>query len=253
VDLVAVDLHDELELRPVEVDLVSAHEAVAGWLRQPMLAEETPEVALEPRSRRCRGGHEFREPPGRPLLHVLEPHELAHERLGERGVQGIEGERLGEVEERAEGRGDRDPPVDRHILGRQVARAVDDEARPAARLRSDRPHRPTPRARHDPEPRRALARQRAGGAGEQHHRHLAAARTDRPMAHRVHPAVKGDQCAGRDQVIDLVTRETRPQQLPPGHDPVLRTRNSRRHGTWSHFAGYRPVKRLHPATLAPAA
>jgi hypothetical protein len=40
----------------------------------------------------------------------------------------IEGEVVGEVEERAEGRGHGDAPVDGDVGARQVARAVDDEA-----------------------------------------------------------------------------------------------------------------------------
>jgi hypothetical protein len=49
--------------------------------------------------------------------------------------------------------------------------------------------------------------QRPAWACEQHDRHLAAARRDRPVAHRVHPAVKGDEPAGRYEMIDLVARK----------------------------------------------
>jgi hypothetical protein len=48
VDAVAVDLHDELPIGPVQVDLVAADEAVADRLRQSVLAQQPPEVALQP-------------------------------------------------------------------------------------------------------------------------------------------------------------------------------------------------------------
>jgi hypothetical protein len=117
VERVAVQLRDEPVLRPVQVDLVTLHDAVAGGLRQTVLAEEAAQPAFEPRSRRRRSVQQAPEVAGRPGLQVLEPHELAHQRLGERGVELIEGERLREVEQCAEGRGDRDPPVDGHVPG----------------------------------------------------------------------------------------------------------------------------------------
>ena len=73
------------------------------------------------------------------------------------------------------------------------------------------------------------------------------------MAHGVHPAVKGEQAAPADQVIDLIARESGPQQLPPRHDPVLRARDPGRNPKWGPFAGYRPVNGPHPARIAPPA
>ena len=73
------------------------------------------------------------------------------------------------------------------------------------------------------------------------------------MAHGVHPAVKGEQAAGADQVIDRPRLQSGPQQLPAGDDPVVRTRDTRRNGKWSEFARYRGVNSLHPTILAPPA
>ena len=73
------------------------------------------------------------------------------------------------------------------------------------------------------------------------------------MAHGVNTAVKEDETAGRHQMIDLIARQARPQQLASRHNPVLRGRDRARKPKWSRFAGYRPVKLLHPANLAPIA
>ena len=170
--------------------------------------EQAPEVALEPGLRR-RGGVEQASQVARGAgFEGLERHELADQRLGQRGVEGIEGELAGEVQQCPEGRGDRDAPVGRDVFGAQLAGAVDDEARPAPRLRPERMNRPAPRTRHRPQPGRALSRQRAGGAGEQYHCHVAAAGSDRPVAHGVNTAVKGEQGAGRDEVIDRPPLQT---------------------------------------------
>ena len=55
------------------------------------------------------------------------------------------------------------------------------------------------------------------------------------VVHGVHPAVKGEQAAAADQVIDLVTRESRSRQLPPRHDPVLRALDRRCDLKWRTF------------------
>jgi hypothetical protein len=73
------------------------------------------------------------------------------------------------------------------------------------------------------------------------------------VAHGVNTAVKGDEAAGRDEVIDRATLQTRPQQLPPRDDTVLRTRDASRNREWSNFARYRGVNLLHPARIAPIA
>jgi hypothetical protein len=73
------------------------------------------------------------------------------------------------------------------------------------------------------------------------------------VAHGVNTAVKEDETAGRHEVIDRVSAQTRPQQLPPRDDPVLRARDPRREGKWSDFTGYRPVNSLHPTILPPPA
>jgi len=115
VELVAVDLGDEPVLGPVQVDLEALHDAVGGRLRQAVLAQEGANRAFQARPRRRGGAHELRQPSRGPGLHVLEPDQLAHQRLGQRRVQGIEGEVAGEIQQCAEGRGDGDSPVDGHV------------------------------------------------------------------------------------------------------------------------------------------
>ena len=73
------------------------------------------------------------------------------------------------------------------------------------------------------------------------------------MAHGVDTAVKGDEGAGRDEVIDRAPLQTRPQQLPASDDSVLRSGDPRCNREWSDFARYRGVNSLHPATMAPIA
>jgi hypothetical protein len=253
VERVAVELRDEPVLRPVQVDLVALHDAVGDRLRQTVRAQQAAQPAFETRTRRRRGRQQLAQLPGGAGLELLEPHELAHQRLGERGVERVEGERLGEVQQRAEGRGDRDAPVDGHVLGPQVAAAVDHEAGTLPAVRADHVHRAAPRAGHGPQRRRALMAQRAAWAREQHDRHLATARTDRSVTHRVHPAVKGDEPADVDHVVDDLPGEASPQQLPASHHAVLRGRDRRSDLEWSNFSGYTGVNLLHPARIAPIA
>jgi len=125
-ELEAVQLRDELQLRPVQVDLVTLDDAVGDRLPQAVLAQECAEVPLEARAGRRCGLEQSAEPAGRPCLQILDAHQPPDHRLSERGVEVIEGEVARDVEECAKRRGDRDPPVDGDVLGRQVARAVND-------------------------------------------------------------------------------------------------------------------------------
>ena len=70
---------------------MSDDEAVADLLGEVVVAEELAQVALEPRFRGCGGVEQLAQPARGAGLEVLEPDELSYERLGERGVQGIEG------------------------------------------------------------------------------------------------------------------------------------------------------------------
>jgi len=246
VELVAVELRHEALLRPVQVDLEPLDDAVRDRLGQPVLAQQRPEVALQARARRRGRGEQRAQVPGRSHPQVVELNQLAHERLGERGVEGIEGEVAGEVEERADGSGDRDAPVEGEVGRRQMARAVDDEAGALAGLGPDRMHRAVPRSGHSPQRGAAVHAEAAARAGEQHDRHLPAARPDRPVAHGVHPAVKAEQLARPDHPVDHVARQAGPKQLAPRHDPMLRRRDRRRDPEWSHLAAYSAVNRLHP-------
>ena len=60
--------------------------------------EDLPQVALELRLRRRRGVEKRLERAGGSGLQCLERDEPADQRLGQRGVQGLEGEVPGEVE-----------------------------------------------------------------------------------------------------------------------------------------------------------
>jgi hypothetical protein len=73
------------------------------------------------------------------------------------------------------------------------------------------------------------------------------------VTHRVHPAVKGDEPADVDHVVDDLPGEASPQQLPASHHAVLRGRDRRSDLEWSNFSGYTGVNLLHPARIAPIA
>jgi hypothetical protein len=138
------------------------------------------------------------------------------------------------------------------VLGRQVARAVDDEPRAAPRSRPDRVNDSAP-AKHCPQTTGALTAQHPARPSVQHDRDLTAARSDRPVPDTVNTAVKAVEPAGRDKVIHHAGAQARPKQLKPRHHPVL-ARPERRHDfEWSGFTGYRGVKPLHPAILPPPA
>jgi hypothetical protein len=52
------------------------------------------------------------------------------------------------------------------------------------------------------------------------------------VAHGVNTAVKEQDPAGRQQVLDRAAAQARPQQLPPSHHPVLRAADCRRQRKW---------------------
>ena len=69
------------------------------------------------------------------------------------------------------------------------------------------------------------------------------------MARAVDAAMKGNQLARIDEVVDYrLVKHT--QQLPPGHDPVLRACHPRDELVRSKLSGYSGVKLLHSAILA---
>ena len=90
-------------------------------------------------------------------------------------------------------------------------------------------------------------------AGVQRDRHLAAAGPDRPVAHGVNTAVKEDEGAGRQHVLDRTAGQAHPQQLPPSHHSVLRARDRRRNPKWGPLSCYGGVNGLHPTILPPPA
>src|SRR6185295_8596837 len=83
VGAVAIDLHDQALLGPVQVDLDARDEAVAGRLRQAVLAQQGAEATLERRPRGRGPGDEALELAACPRSQVLERDQLAHQRLGE--------------------------------------------------------------------------------------------------------------------------------------------------------------------------
>jgi hypothetical protein len=71
---------------------------------------------------------------------------------------------------------------------------------------------------------------------------------DRPVAHGVHPAVKGVKPARAHQAIDRRAGDAGAQQLPPRDHAVLPT--SDLGGDWSDFSSHIDVKSFHAARVA---
>jgi len=52
------------------------------------------------------------------------------------------------------------------------------------------------------------------------------------VTYGVHPAVKGDEPLGREQMLDRAAAQAGAQQLPPRDHTVLRASNPRREAEW---------------------
>ena len=224
-------------------------------LRQPVLAQERAEVAFEPASasapRSARASRGCRSPgPARPRaatsLRTSASASAASRASRESVRQRSRSVRRGVVA--------RDAPVGGHVLG-SAGRACGGSTKPGAAPRLCVPITWTgavPRARHRPQRGRALAAPARHGAGEQHHRHLAAARSDRPVAHGVHRAVKGDAACRPRPCARSRRWSGRPAAVAAARPPRAAGRDPRRHPKWSRLSCHSGVNRLHPADPGPA-
>jgi len=97
-----------------------------------------------------------------------------------------------------------------------------------------------------------VAEHGAVAAGE-HRRHLVPAGPDRPVAHGIHPAVKGVEATGAQPGLDRAPAHPGRQQLRPANDPMLLRGDSGdqpiRGGGWDGSAPYTVVNSSHPPSL----
>ena len=107
------------------------------------------------------------------------------------------------------------------VAGMEGTGAVDGDAPAPGVMLRDHVDGSPPGASHLPQRRRGVMAEDGAVPAREHRRHLAPARSDGPVAHGVHPAVKGVEPAGAQPRFDRARRDARGEQLRSAHDAML--------------------------------
>ena len=213
---------------------VAVHPAVDQRLRYAVRRDHREEQLLELRPGEQRDGEDPREGAraaaavrsAGQLAKLLACDESADVGLGERSLERLRAEHVGQVDQRPKGAGEGDAVSHRSVFRPEPARLVDDHSGVAMPCRGKDVDGPAPGA-DDRQPcaRRLVAQPRLQPARE-NGGHVASEVADRGVADGVHATVQGEEPPCTCPVSDRISSEAEGQQLRTRHHPVLARRDT---------------------------